>query len=96
MVEAGLPPVAAVAITIVMCIGIGATSAFFITRVKIPALITTLGMMTILRGISYVLSDGRHIWGFPESFDVLGQGNVGPIPVPVIILAFIFSLAGSS
>lgn len=90
MVNAGLPAVIAIGLTLLMCICVGTLNAFFVNRVKIPALITTLGMMTILRGISYVLSDGRHIWGFPEGFSFIGQGYIGPIPVPVIILVFVF------
>jgi ribose/xylose/arabinose/galactoside ABC-type transport system permease subunit len=56
----------------------------------VPALITTLSMMTILRGLSFVLCDGMPIWGLPEPFKKLGQGYVGPIPIPVIIMVVIF------
>ena len=90
MVEAGIDPGLAVLLTLGMCCGIGALNAFFINEINIPPLITTLGMMTILRGISYVLSDGKHVWGFPDGFRVIGQGYVGPIPVPVIIMIVIF------
>jgi ribose transport system permease protein len=90
MVEMGLSPVLAVLLTLVVCCGIGALNAFFINEVSIPPLITTLGTMTILRGTSYVLSTGRHIWGFPDSFRVIGQGYLGPFPVPVILMGLIF------
>ncbi|MBN1265218.1 MAG: ABC transporter permease [Anaerolineales bacterium] len=90
MVEMGLNPAAAVLTTLLMCAGIGALNAFFINEVNIPPLITTLGSMTILRGTSYVLSDGRHIWGFPDQFRVIGQGYLGPFPVPVILMVLFF------
>lgn len=90
MVELGMNPVFAVLLTLLMCCGVGLLNAFFINEIKIPPLITTLGTMTILRGTSYVLSDGKHIWGFPDGFRIIGQGYLGPIPVPVILMGIIF------
>lgn len=90
MVEAGLNPTSAVLLTLLMCGGVGALNAFFINEINIPPLITTLGTMTILRGTSYVLSTGRHVWGFPDQFRIIGQGYLGPIPVPVILMGLIF------
>ena len=92
MVEAGFSSVVSILITLLMCGCVGAINAFFITQINIPPLITTLGIMTSVRGVSYVLSDGRHIWGFSDNFRVIGQGYVGPIPIPVIIMIFIFFL----
>ena len=58
----------------------------------VPALITTLAMMTILRGLSFVLCGGIPIWGLPPVFKKLGQGYVGALPIPVIIMIIIFIL----
>lgn len=92
MVEAGVHPVLAVFITLLMACVIGMVNGAIINLINIPPLITTLAMMTTLRGISYVLCSGYPIWGFPEKFRILGQGYVGIIPIPVIILIFIFIL----
>jgi len=90
MVEVGLNPGMAVFLTLLMSCGVGALNAFFINEINVPPLITTLGTMTILRGASYVLSTGRHIWGFPDQFRIIGQGYLGPIPIPVILMGLIF------
>jgi len=90
MVESGLPPLLAISITLLISCLVGIVNAFFINEMDIPPLITTLGTMTIIRGLSYVLSGGRHIWGFPEGFKLLGQGHIGIIPIPVIIMFLIF------
>lgn len=92
MVEGKIHPVTAVFMTLLLTCIIGMVNGAIINLVNIPPLITTLGMMTTLRGISYVLCGGYPIWGFPEKFRNLGQGYVGPIPIPVIILIFIFIL----
>jgi len=53
---------------------------------------TTLGMMIALRGLAYVICDGTPVWGLPEGFRVLGQGYIGVVPVPVIIMLLTFAL----
>lgn len=92
MTAAGLPIVPAVLITLVMAAGIGLINGLFVAYVRVPALITTLAMMTVLRGLCYVLCGGMPVWGLPESFKVLGQGYLGPIPVPVLIMVGIFGV----
>ena len=92
MVNAGIHPVLAVSISLIVAAAIGSLNGIIITRLRIPPLITTLAMMTSLRGFSYVLSGGLPVWGFPESFRVLGQGYVGIIPIPVIIMLCCFAI----
>ena len=45
--------------------------------------------MLVYNGLAYVVSGGYSLFGLPESFAWLGQGYVGPIPVPVIIFAIV-------
>ena len=92
MVNAGMPIVPAVALTLALAALIGLINGLLVAYLGVPALITTLAMMTILRGLAYVLCGGLPIWGLPESFKGLGQGYVGPIPIPVIIMLLIFVL----
>ncbi len=90
MVEAGLPILPAVIFTLIIAGFIGLINGLLVSYVGVPALITTLSMMTILRGLSFVLCDGMPIWGLPENFKKLGQGYLGPIPIPVILMVIIF------
>jgi len=90
MVNAGIPILPAVIITLLIAALIGLINGLLVAYVRVPALITTLSMMTILRGLSFVLCDGMPIWGLPETFKKLGQGYVGPIPIPVIIMVVVF------
>ncbi len=54
---------------------------------KIPSFIVTMGMLNIARGIVLVITNSYSITGLPSSFKVIGRGYLGPIPVPVIIMA---------
>ncbi len=64
----------------------GLFNGAIIAKGNIPPFIVTLGMMTIGRGLAYVLSDGKPISGLSSSFLVLGRSSVMGIPVPIIIM----------
>jgi ribose transport system permease protein len=38
------------------------------------------------------LCKGLPIYGFPSSFEVIGQGYLGPIPIPVIIMIIVLAI----
>jgi ribose transport system permease protein len=90
MTKYGMPILPAVLITLVVAAAVGLVNGIFVSYIGVPALITTLAMMTLLRGVTYVLCDGLPVWGLPDSFRTLGQGYIGIIPIPVIIMFLIF------
>ncbi|WP_105034100.1 ABC transporter permease [Cryobacterium aureum] len=59
---------------------------------KLPSFIATLAMLSVARGLTLVISDGRPIKTAPE-VSFLG-GNLGPVPMPIVILV-IAALAAS-
>jgi ribose/xylose/arabinose/galactoside ABC-type transport system permease subunit len=67
----------------------GILVAFF----KIPSFITTLGMMSIARGLTYVLTNAVPIIGMPDSIEWLGRGYLLGIPWPVIIMVGVYIIA---
>ena len=90
---AGVNAILAVIITLIACTAIGMLNGFFINVLKIPPLITTLGMMTSLRGSAYLITGGLPIFGFESDILVLGKGMIfGVIPVQMVIMVVIFIL----
>ncbi len=65
---------------------IGLTNGMIIAAIKVPPFITTLAMMTIARGIAYVYTGGRPMRFDNDNFYALGNGYIGVLPVPVIIM----------
>ena len=43
-----------------------------------------------LAGSGLLLTNGQPVSGFPSGYEVFGNGRVGPIPVPVIIMAIVY------
>lgn len=79
-------------VTILATMAVGALAGMIngvvISYGKVPPFIATLGMMSMARGAAMLLSGGRPIGNFTESFKSLGGGMIGgTLPVPVIIFA---------
>ncbi|MCK9169884.1 MAG: ABC transporter permease [Treponema sp.] len=89
MVNAKINPVVACLIALIMSTGLGFFNGLVIAKIRIPPLIVTLSMMTILEGFAYIICKGIPIFGFPKEFAIIGQGYIGPIPIPVIIMVVI-------
>lgn len=93
-VKLGLPwPVAILTVLVVNTL-IGYVTGVIINKTKIVPMIGTLAISTIISGIAYILCGGLPISGIPGSVKFFYQGNVGPIPMPIIIAAVIIILIG--
>ena len=72
----------------------GAVNGLVIARGKVAPFIATLGLMTLLRGVALVLSNGSPISGFTSYFFALqGGGYVARlVPIPVVWMLAMFGL----
>jgi rhamnose transport system permease protein len=70
--KAGLPPIAAIATTLAAGAALGAINGFFVARLRVPAVITTLASMAVLRGALRWWSGGQWIQDLPGSFRWFG------------------------
>lgn len=61
----------------------GLVNGFVIAKLKINALITTLATMQIVRGLAYIISDGKAVGIEDESFFTLGYANWLGLPAPI-------------
>ena len=68
---------------------IGAVNGLIVTKWEIHPFIVTLGMMSIVRGILLVLSEGSTVINLPENFLFLGQGKIAGIQFPIILVILI-------
>jgi ribose/xylose/arabinose/galactoside ABC-type transport system permease subunit len=85
----GIDPLIAIPICIAMGTILGMINGILSNILKVHPLIVTLGTAYIYRGLGYIIAGGRNIDGLPDSFRVYGQGYVGPVPVPIIIMIFV-------
>ena len=71
----------------------GLANGLLITRGKLPPFIATLGMMSVARGLTLFVTDGRPISGFEAGFRSLATGRVMGVPASVLLAAVLYFLA---
>jgi len=64
----------------------GLVNGVLVSLLKMPAFITTMGTMTILRGLGFMYTQGYPIYDLAKDFKLIGQGYIGVIPTPTVIL----------
>lgn len=90
----GLPVPVAVILTMLVVTLLGIVTGSLIVGLDVSAIVITLGMMTVVRGLAYIISGGLPVYDIPESIVFLGQGYVMGIPVPVIVMLVIVIIMG--
>jgi ribose/xylose/arabinose/galactoside ABC-type transport system permease subunit len=65
----------AIGITLVLGTLIGFINGVMVTVVRVPSIIVTLGMLTILKGFTIMLLKPGNITDVPESFHFIGTGS---------------------
>src|ERR1041384_4268049 len=97
VLKSPLPP--ALGFAAALCCGVltgiasGSVAGLFISRFRITPFIVTLALMTIVRGLAFMYTDGRPIWGLPEAFGILGSKRILNLPVPSLIMIAVYILS---
>lgn len=69
---------------------LGAFCGFFngamIAFVGLQPFIVTLGTLSLYRAFALIYTNGSPIFGIPDSFRQSFTGNIGPVPMPVVIV----------
>ncbi|GEL09161.1 ABC transporter permease subunit [Salisediminibacterium halotolerans] len=93
LMAAGVDPILAMLLALLAGAVLGALNGVFIAKGKVAPFIATLATMTIYRGLTLVLTDGRPVTGLGDSvaFEMYGRGYILGVPVPAItmILSFV-------
>jgi rhamnose transport system permease protein len=78
----------AAAVALLVSVLAGLLNGFLIARLKLPALVVTIGTLSFYRGLAYVLLGDQAARGYPQSFTYLGQGTLGGTRIPFALLVF--------
>ena len=82
-----LDPAGAIALGLAIGLVLGMVNGFIVTVLKVPAIVATLGTLSIFRGIDYVIA-GPHqvpLAGLPQGFTDPARADVFGVPVFVLI-----------
>jgi ribose/xylose/arabinose/galactoside ABC-type transport system permease subunit len=84
-----MPVPAGVACSLLVALGIGALNGVLVTVGRVPSIIATLAMLTVLRGVTKLIMQGNSIEGRPDSLRDLATGRLLGIPGSVYLAAVI-------
>jgi len=88
MTQTGIPPMVSFFIGISAGAVLGCINGIVVTKLRISAMVTTIGMSGVYTGIALVITRGRAIIGIPESILFIGRGTVLGFAVPFLIAIF--------
>lgn len=80
----------AVIVALMIASFVGMINGLIITKLRVSPLITTLAMMTIIRGVALLVTRGKQIVIEREEFMELGTGHILGIPIPIYIMLGLF------
>jgi ribose/xylose/arabinose/galactoside ABC-type transport system permease subunit len=93
MLQAGVPTPVACLIALLAGLVMGCLNGVLVSRLRAPAIVATLGMRSVWRGVAMKLTNGNWITDVPRGFERIGEGGVLGIPYPVLIAAACLALA---
>ncbi len=64
---------------------VGLLQGILIGYAGVSAILATLGTMTLVNGACVLITHGSTLTGFPSSILVLGNGSLGPLPLPLVL-----------
>ena len=96
LMERGVPIPLMIPICLALGAVVGAVNGFGVSYWRIPAFITTLGTMVMVRGFALMLADGGTVkpGKAAEDFFFLGGGYLFGIPTPIYVFVIVCILAG--
>jgi ribose transport system permease protein len=90
----GLPFGLAIIAALIASALCGVVSGLMVTRLRMPAFIATLAMMSIARGVASIITNGEQIVGFPDWFSNLAIiRHFGFLTVTVAVMIAIVAVA---
>ncbi len=86
--------VASIAVTLIAGVIVGGMNGFFVSKLKINALIATLASMQMIRGLAFIVSGGQAIGARDSRFFFLGTSDLFGVPLPVFVTIITFIVFG--
>jgi simple sugar transport system permease protein len=93
ILQAGVIPEIAVPAMLLLAVAVGGLAGFLVAYQRLPSFIVTLGTLSILVGIAQLIGQGFSIPIKTDAWLIaLGQGRIGPVPVPVVVALLVAAL----
>lgn len=82
----GIPFLPALLAALIICAALGALTGFLVTKFDLNSMMVTIGMMTLIRGLSWVLIRSQAGKTFDRAFRSMARAKIGDFNITVIIM----------
>lgn len=86
----GVHPVIACLVGTALAVLVLSVNGAVVLATGMPAFLCTLATMQVYQGLAYLVTGGMPIYGLPDFMRLMGQGYIGPVPVPVVVMVGVF------
>ncbi|MDZ4770269.1 MAG: ABC transporter permease [Chloroflexota bacterium] len=86
--EGGYPEIVAFIVPIVIGVASGAVTGFFVAYLRVPAIVVSLGMLSILKGGLILWTGGEWIYNLPRWFQFAQERPLG-LPAPLFFMVIL-------
>ncbi|MDT0574139.1 ABC transporter permease [Streptomyces sp. DSM 3412] len=101
--EGSLPPLAAIALGLVVCGGFGLLNGALVQKIPLPPFIVTLGMLNVAFALTHIYSEEQTVTNLPGPLTALGQTfplgktdiTYGSLVTIALFLAFAYALSST-
>lgn len=93
IIGAPIPLSVGILLLVLVGLGVGAFNGALVSRLGMSSVIVTLATWIMSSGFGYLFCKGKTIQLLPRSLAFFGQGNIGGVPVPVIIFVTVAVVA---
>lgn len=94
MAKLGFDPIISFIFTLIIGSACGMINGILVAWCRIPPFVATMGMMSVARGFTYVVTNAVPVTGLPKSIEWIGRGYLWEIPWPVFFMFVVFLVAG--
>jgi ribose transport system permease protein len=96
LVNHGSPIAAAFVLALATGLAIGLANGVIVSYGRINPLIATLAMLSIVRGLAFVITSGEDLVISNSTYLALGTNDVAGVPITVIVMLAIFAVFGAA
>lgn len=93
LAKGGHAPVVFVGAAVLAGMALGLVNGLLVVRLRIPAIVATLGTVSVFRGAYILVTRGKWVTGLPPSILAFGRGQILGVPASICIAAVVFLLA---
>jgi ribose transport system permease protein len=87
LITSGHMPIStSILLVVLLATAFGLINGILVFDLKLPPFIATLGMMTVLRGATLLISKGSNIFGLPRAISTFAQGKLFGLPYLFCVL----------